>query len=63
MKKYNVYYTLSKSGKKVITKYYFLDAKNETDAIAKANDKSKQWEAKGYSFKVDYAEISNWFAI
>lgn len=63
MEKHNVYYTLYKNGKKVITKYYFLDAKNKIDAIAKANEKAKQWEAKGYSFKVDYAEVSNWFAI
>jgi len=63
MKKYNVYYTITKAGQKPITKYYWLDATSEKAAILKANDKGKEWEQRGYAFSVKYAEISNWFAI
>jgi hypothetical protein len=65
MKKYNVYYTIQKCEDKPITnRYYWVDAISEQDAIDKANEiGNKKWPLKGYSFKVDYAELSKWFAI
>jgi hypothetical protein len=64
MKKYNVYYSIQKGNSKPITnRYYWVDATSEQDAKDKANVRGKEWQPKGYSFKVDYAEVSNWFAI
>lgn len=63
MKKYNVYYTILKAGGNPINKYYWIDATSPQDAVKRANERGKEWESKGYLFKVKQTEISNWFAI
>jgi len=64
MKKYNVYYSIQKGDAKPITKrYYWIDATDKQDAENKANIKGKEWEPKGYIFKVTSIDVSNYFMV
>lgn len=64
MKKYNVYYSIQKGNSKTITnRYYWIDATSEQDAKDKANVRGKEWQPKGYKFKVTTIEVSDYFMI